>query len=129
MSFAMPCVTSFMIIMQKANLEHRLMMITHTLQNLTLHSSEEQQRMYNEYTNHAMAMTGKDDESDVAIDVMNWDKFCMARQTMMAQFNAKEKQLETEKIQIETQLQSLNTMQDGVDKMISDGAKDFAYGS
>jgi len=129
MSFAMPCVTSFMIIMQKANLEHRLMMITHTLQNLTLHSSEEQQRMYNEYTNHAMAMTGQDDESDVAIDVMNWDKFCMARQTMMAQFNAKEKQLETEKIQIETQLQSLNTMQDGVDKMISDGAKDFAYGS
>ncbi len=129
MSFAMPCVTSFMIIMQKANLEHRLMMITHTLQNLTLQSSEEQQRMYNEYTNHAMAMTGKDDESDVAIDVMNWDKFCMARQTMMAQFNAKEKQLETEKIQIENQLQSLNTMQDGVDKMISDGAKDFAYGS
>ena len=129
MSFAMPCVTSFMIIMQKANLEHRLMMITHTLQNLTLHASEEQQRMYNEYTNHAMAMTGQDDESDVAIDVMNWDKFCMARQTMMAQFNAKEKQLETEKIQIETQLQSLNTMQDGVDKMISDGAKDFAYGS
>lgn len=129
MSFAMPCVTSFMIIMQKANLEHRLMMITHTLQNLTLQSSEEQQRMYNEYTNYAMAMTGEDDESDVAVDVMNWDKFCMARQTMMAQFNAKEKQLETEKIQIETQLQSLNTMQDGVDKMISDGAKDFAYGS
>ena len=118
-----------MIIMQKANLEHRLMMIAHTLQNLTLQSSDEQQRMYNEYTNYAMAMTGKDDEADVAVDVMNWDKFCIERQNMMAQFNAKEKQLETEKIQIETQLQSLNTMQDGVDKMISDGAKDFAYGS
>lgn len=129
MSFAMPCVTSFMIIMQKANLEHRLMMIAHTLQNLTLQSSEEQQRMYNEYTNYAMAMTGEDDESDVAVDVMNWDKFCVERQAMMAQFNAKEKMLETEKIQIESQLQSLNTMQDGVDKMISDGAKDFAYGS
>ncbi len=129
MSFAMPCATSFMIIMQKANLEHRLMMITHTLQNLTIQSSDEQQRMYNEYTNQALAMTGEDDESDVAVDVMNWDKFCVERQNMMAQFNAKEKMLETEKIQIETQLESYNTMQDGVDKMISDGAKDFAYGS
>ena len=117
-----------MIIMQKANIEHRLMMLTHTLQNLTAQSNEESQRLYNEYCNKAMYYYDKDDECEVAVDAINSPEFYHKSQQILSQFHAKERLLEIEKTQLEAQLQSLNTMADGVDKMISDGAKDFAYG-
>ena len=130
MSFALPCVTSFMIILERANIEHRLMMITNTLQNLTRDSAAEGSRMMMEWQAQAMRETpGADDESDVALDVMTSADFQVAYNNMLLEYQVKEKALESEKLQLENRLASYNTMEEGIDQMIKDGAKDFAYGS
>ena len=120
----MPCVTSFMIIMQKANLEFRLMQITNTLQNLSRESAYKSGQYLQEYQNRVKMMQGQDDESDVAMEVQNDTMFNIKYQDMLRQFNAKEKALEIEKQQLENQLASYKTMEEGVDEMIKSGVKD-----
>ena len=123
MSFAMPCVTSFMIIMQRANLEYRLMMITNQLQNLSRESANELGKLQTEWLNNAKNMMGEDDEADVALATT---EFNLAYQRISAQIKAKEDALELEKTQLENQLEEYKTMEDGVNQMIKDGAKDLA---
>ena len=124
MSFAVPCATSFMIIMQKANLEFRLMQITNTLQNLSRESAYKSAEFLNEYQNNVATLEGQDDEADVAMKVQNNTMFNLKFQDMLNQINAKEKTLEIEKQQLENQLASYNTMEEGVNEMIKSGAKD-----
>ncbi len=123
MSFAMPCVTSFMIIMQRANLEYRLMMITNQLQHLSRESANELGKLQTEWLNNAKNMMGEDDEADVALATT---EFNLAYQRISAQIKAKEDALELEKTQLENQLEEYKTMEDGVNQMIKDGAKDLA---
>lgn len=123
MSFAMPCITSFMITMQKANIEYRLMMITNQLQNLSRESANELGKLQTEWLNNAKNMAGVDDEADVALSTT---EFNLAYRTISAQIKAKEDALEREKVQLETQLEEYKTMEEGVNQMIKDGAKDLA---
>ena len=124
MSFALPCVTSFMIIMQKANLEFRLLQITNSLQNLSRESAYKSGQYLQEYQNKVRIAQGADDESDVAVEVLNSTDFNIKYQDMMLQFTSKEKILEIEKTQLENQLASYKTMEEGVNEMIKSGAKD-----
>lgn len=123
MSFAMPCVTSFMIIMQRANIEYRLMMITNQLQQLSRESANELGKLQTEWLNNAKNFEGADDEADVALATT---EFNLAYQNISSQIKAKEDALEMEKIQLENQLEEYKTMEDGVNQMIKDGAKDLA---
>jgi len=110
--------------MQKANLEFRLMQITNTLQNLSRESAYKSGQYLQEYQNRVKMMQGQDDESDVAMEVQNDTMFNIKYQDMLRQFNAKEKALEIEKQQLENQLASYKTMEEGVDEMIKSGVKD-----
>lgn len=127
MSLAVAQGTNLFIVMQKANLEYRLMQITHELQKLAYAASDESTRMLDQMQRAVAASEGTD-ESAVAADVMSSTEFMTLYNNMSLQYQCKEKQLNTEKQQLETEQKSLDTMQEGIEKMINSGIKDgFSY--
>lgn len=127
MSLAVAQGTNLFIVMQKANLEYRLMQITSQLQQLAYAVSDESTRMLNEYQ-RSVAISEGTDESAVAADVMSSTEFMAMYNNMTLQYQAKEKMLNTEKQQLETEQKSYDTMQEGIEKMIESGIKEsFSY--
>lgn len=127
MSLAVAQGTNLFIVMQKANIEYRLMQITNQLQQLSYAASDESSRMLKEYQN-SVALSEGTDESAVAADVMSSTEFMTMYNNMSLQYQCQEKVLNTEKTQLETAQKSLDTMQDGIEKMIDNGIKEgFSY--
>jgi len=128
MSLAVAQGTNLFIVMQKANLEYRLMQITNQLQKLAYAASDEASRMLNEFQ-RSVAMSEGTDEPSVAADVMSSTDFMAMYNSMSLQYQCHEKKLNTEKQQLETQQKALDTMQEGIEKMIDSGIKEgFTYG-
>lgn len=127
MSLAVAQGTNLFIVMQKANLEYRLMQITNELQKLAYAASDESSRLLSQFQK-AVATSEGTDESAVVADVMSSDEFTALYNNMSLQYQCKEKQLNTEKQQLETQQKSFDTMQEGIEKMIDSSIKDgFSY--
>ena len=127
MSLAAPHCTSIMITLQKANIEFRLQQITLALQSLSRAAAQESQQYYNQGKSTLAMSLGEDDESKVALDLMNSMNFSAAMDNMRMQYKVKEDVLNTEKLQLESQHKALTQQEEWVDKMVDSGIKDLKY--
>ena len=127
MSLAVSQGTSLFITMRKAQIEYRLMQITNHLQQLAARSAQESADLLNRYQISRADAEGTDDVSTVAADVMTSTEFTTMYNNITLQYQAKEKPLTNEKLKLETEEKALNTMKDGVDKMIDSSLKMFKY--
>lgn len=109
---------------RKADLEFRLLQLTNEITRLSCKSAALNEELMGQMPDMESKLLGVGSKNvEEAIEIMLSDEFYVAYQTQMSLVNTKEKILETEKQQIETQLNALNTMEEGVQKQIESGLK------
>lgn len=115
------------ITMRKADLEYRLLNITNTISRMAAQSAAISEEMMNKIRSQydfQVVLTDentKDNPQEIA--AINTEEFYLAYQQQMAMVNAKEKLLDAEKQQIETQLKALNTLDEGYQKQLDSNLK------
>jgi len=118
MSFAVSTGSSFMYSMMKANIQYQLMSITRQIDAL-LQQSMTVSDKYQKAMQQALQPSSDTDSS------LNLDGSFLSFDPEMAIIQAKEKMLDNQKQQLETQLQEVTAMSDSNDKLISDDVKIF----
>ena len=127
MSLASPHCTSLMIIMEKANIEYRLMQITQTLESIARSNAAESTALYQDFTNSLAMSVGEDDEAKVALDAFASTNFNMLQNNLRLKYKVKEDMLNNQKLQLESRHKALCTQEDWVNKMVDSGVKDLKY--
>ncbi|MBO5947642.1 hypothetical protein J6Q66_02260 [bacterium] len=115
------------IISRKADLEYRLLNIMNDISRLSCQSAALNEEMLAEMQSvyNFQSVLTDENTKDMAekIEAFNSNEFYVAYQTQMAMINSKEKLLNAEKQQIETQLNALNTLEEGVNKQLENDLK------
>ena len=118
--------------MRKSDLEYRLLQITGTVSRMAAQTAALNQEVLTKVQSmnkYQTVLTGEGSK-DVAerLAAFYSSEFYTAYQTQMALINTKEKALNVEKQQIETQINAINTMIEGVEKQIDNNLKQNKYG-
>ena len=118
--------------MRKSDLEYRLLQITGTVSRMAAQTAALNQEVLTKVQSmnkYQTVLTGEGSK-DVAerLEAFYSSEFYTAYQTQMALINTKEKALNVEKQQIETQINAINTMIEGVEKQIDNNLKQNKYG-
>ena len=121
MGYAVAHGAQFMLRNLKADKEYKLSEIAHKLQQLVRKSSEISEKYAKELTQYL------NDSDDDLIYVGELEEVFRDYETEMERINAAEKELETQKIKIETELKEINASMESYEKLESDGIKNIKY--
>ena len=106
--------------MRKSDLEYSLLQITATISRMSAKSSALHQELLSQVqTKVNPVLTGEGSKDiDVEIEKFYTSEFYTAYQAQTAMINRKERDLDVQKQQMETQLNAINTLIDGVEKQL-----------
>ena len=112
---------------RKSDLEYRLLCITNTISRMSCKTAALNEELMTEVTsnNDYASVLTNENTADISqrIEAFYSSEFYTKYQTQMSMVNSKEKLLDVEKQQIETELSAINTLYDGLEKQLDSDLK------
>ncbi len=123
MSFAISAARLLTLTSRASDLQYRIMIVTNREQRLA-YQTQSMLEQYNQGMQQQAMMKGQNPQENVGI--YNEGQFAAQYEALMAGINAKQKSLEMERTQLETQHKAIEQEKESTKKLLDKNAKSFA---